>query len=59
MGSVRMNDADGFVAYKAMRAKDADLPIIFYSAYQDIKDPYEIINWTTPEGGSGPNYQTL
>ena len=25
----------------------------------DIKDPYEIINWTTPEGGSGPNYQQL
>ena len=25
----------------------------------DIKDPYEIIDWTTPEGGSGPNYQEL
>jgi electron-transferring-flavoprotein dehydrogenase len=25
----------------------------------DIKDPYGIINWTTPEGGSGPNYQAL
>ena len=25
----------------------------------DIKDPYEIITWTTPEGGSGPNYQML
>jgi electron-transferring-flavoprotein dehydrogenase len=25
----------------------------------DIKDPYEIINWVTPEGGSGPNYQML
>jgi electron-transferring-flavoprotein dehydrogenase len=25
----------------------------------DIKDPYEIISWTTPEGGSGPNYQSL
>ncbi len=25
----------------------------------DIKDPYEIITWVTPEGGSGPNYQTL
>ena len=25
----------------------------------DIKDPYQIINWVTPEGGSGPNYQTL
>ena len=25
----------------------------------DIKDPYEIINWTVPEGGSGPNYNSL
>jgi electron-transferring-flavoprotein dehydrogenase len=25
----------------------------------DIKDPYEIITWTTPEGGSGPNYKML
>jgi electron-transferring-flavoprotein dehydrogenase len=25
----------------------------------DIKDPYEIITWTTPEGGSGPNYQSM
>lgn len=25
----------------------------------DVKDPYEIIDWTTPEGGSGPNYQSL
>ena len=25
----------------------------------DIKDPYQLITWTTPEGGSGPNYQNL
>ena len=25
----------------------------------DIKDPYVIITWVTPEGGSGPNYQNL
>ena len=25
----------------------------------DVKDPYEIIDWTPPEGGSGPNYQSL
>jgi electron-transferring-flavoprotein dehydrogenase len=25
----------------------------------DIKDPYQIINWVTPEGGSGPNYQNM
>src|SRR5262245_15432263 len=25
----------------------------------DIKDPYQIITWVPPEGGSGPNYQSL
>ena len=25
----------------------------------DIKDPYQIINWVTPEGGSGPNYSEM
>ena len=25
----------------------------------DIKDPYQIINWVTPEGGAGPNYYNL
>ncbi|MDR1076607.1 MAG: electron transfer flavoprotein-ubiquinone oxidoreductase [Xanthomonadaceae bacterium] len=25
----------------------------------DIKDPYRIIDWVTPEGGSGPNYQNM
>jgi electron-transferring-flavoprotein dehydrogenase len=25
----------------------------------DIKDPYGVITWTTPEGGSGPNYPNL
>ncbi len=25
----------------------------------DIMDPYQIINWVTPEGGGGPGYQML
>ena len=25
----------------------------------DIMDPYEIINWVTPEGGDGPSYELL
>ena len=25
----------------------------------DIMDPYQIINWVTPEGGGGPQYQYL
>ncbi len=25
----------------------------------DIKDPYQVINWVTPEGSGGPNYYNL
>ncbi|QRM35972.1 4Fe-4S dicluster domain-containing protein (plasmid) [Microvirga sp. VF16] len=25
----------------------------------DIKDPNQNINWTTPEGGGGPNYVNM
>jgi len=25
----------------------------------DIKDPYQVIDWVTPEGGAGPNYHNL
>jgi len=25
----------------------------------DIMDPYQVINWVTPEGGGGPNYANL
>ena len=25
----------------------------------DIADPYQIITWTTPEGGGGPDYKRL
>ncbi|MFM8392377.1 MAG: 4Fe-4S dicluster domain-containing protein, partial [Acidobacteriota bacterium] len=25
----------------------------------DIIDPYQIIDWVTPEGGGGPNYINL
>jgi len=47
---VKMSGMDGFAAYHEMRKKDADLPIIFYSAYQDVKDPYKIINEFRPFG---------
>ncbi len=47
---VKMSGMDGFATYHAMREKDADLPIIFYSAYQDVKDPYKIINEFRPFG---------
>ena len=25
----------------------------------DIADPYQIITWTTPEGGEGPDYTQM
>lgn len=25
----------------------------------DIMDPYQVINWVTPEGGGGPNYRNM
>jgi electron-transferring-flavoprotein dehydrogenase len=25
----------------------------------DIADPYQIIDWTVPEGGGGPNYEGM
>jgi electron-transferring-flavoprotein dehydrogenase len=25
----------------------------------DIMDPYQVIDWTTPEGGDGPRYVDL
>lgn len=33
---IKMAGMDGFQVYKALKAKYPDLPIIFYSAYQDI-----------------------
>lgn len=47
---IKMADKDGFATYTDIRAKDSDLPIIFYSAYQNLKDPYEIINRYRPYG---------
>ena len=46
----RMPDQDGFATYKEITERDPDLPIIFYSAYQDLKDPYEIMNQYRPFG---------
>lgn len=47
---IKMADADGFTVYNDLRKKDQDLPIIFHSAYQNLKDPYEIINDYRPFG---------
>ena len=41
---VRMAGMDGFVVCEKIRESYPNLPVIFYSAYQDSKDPYRIIN---------------
>lgn len=47
---VKMKVHDGFWACDELRKKQADVPIIFYSAYQSLKDPYRIINEHRPFG---------
>ncbi|HLL02347.1 MAG TPA: response regulator transcription factor [Myxococcaceae bacterium] len=47
---VKMKGYDGFWACNEIRKTHPDLPIIFYSAYQDLKDPYAIINEHRPFG---------
>ena len=57
---VKMNGKDGFETYVEMKRKHFHIPIIFHSAYQDVKDPYEILNIFRPfgyvfkGGGLGP-----
>ena len=47
---IKMPDHDGFWTFKELRSIDADLPIIFHSAYQDLEDPFVIINEYRPFG---------
>lgn len=45
------------------QTKRAELQIDFSNCVHcktcDILDPYQIINWTPPEGGGGPNYKRM
>lgn len=45
---VKMKGENGFWACDRMRERYPLLPIIFYSAFQDVKDPYKIINEHRP-----------
>lgn len=47
---IKMSGMDGFACYSKIREKDPDVPIIFHSAYQDLRDPYRIINEYRPFG---------
>lgn len=45
---IKMGGKDGFWACDEIRKKVPDVPVIFFSAYQDAKDPYRIINEHRP-----------
>ncbi|HRI69024.1 MAG TPA: response regulator [Polyangium sp.] len=45
---IKMKGENGFWACDRMRERSPLLPIIFYSAFQDVKDPYRIINEHRP-----------
>ncbi len=47
---IKMPGKDGFWTYDAIRKRFEDVPIIFFSAFQDLKDPYEIMNQYRPFG---------
>ena len=47
---VKMKGHDGFWTCHEMRKKVPGVPVIFFSAYQDLKDPFAIINDHRPFG---------
>lgn len=47
---IKMGEHDGFYAFREIRKIDGAVPIIFHSAYHDVKDPYEIMNDYKPFG---------
>lgn len=47
---IKMPGTDGFGTCAEIRKRAPDVPVIFYSAYHDIKDPYAIINEFHPYG---------
>ena len=47
---IKMEGYDGFWAHSMIRKTNEFVPIIFHSAYQDLKDPFEIMNQFRPFG---------
>ncbi len=47
---IKMRGKDGFETYTEIKRKYLHIPIIFHSAYQDLRDPYEILNDFRPFG---------
>lgn len=47
---IKMKQKDGFETFVELKRKFFHLPIIFHSAYQDIKNPYDVMNEFRPFG---------
>ena len=47
---IKMQGKDGFETMLGIKTGYPQLPVIFHSAYQDLKDPYEIMNDYRPFG---------
>ncbi len=47
---IKMEGKNGFETFTEIKKKNLYLPIIFHSAYQDIKNPFEIMNDYRPFG---------
>lgn len=47
---IKMEGKNGFETFTEIKKKKLYVPIIFHSAYQDLKDPYEILNDFRPFG---------
>src|SRR5262245_6984287 len=47
---IKMSGRDGFWVYNAIREHYGDVPIIFNSAYQDLRDPHDVMNTFRPFG---------
>jgi CheY-like chemotaxis protein len=45
---IRMPGLDGFAVCQHIQARYPYMPIIFYSAYHDAKDPYQLVNEYRP-----------
>jgi SAM-dependent methyltransferase/CheY-like chemotaxis protein len=47
---VKMREMNGFSAYPKLKAKNPDVPIIFFTAFQSEHDLVQVINKYKPEG---------
>ncbi|MCB1191258.1 MAG: hybrid sensor histidine kinase/response regulator [Leptospiraceae bacterium] len=45
---IKMAEKDGFETYMELKKENPFIPIIFYSAYQDLINPYKLINEYRP-----------